>query len=290
MAKWLRLCLYSLFLVGAASFLCSGSQGSLRIFSVSVKTINVLRSSRGSRSALFSTSLMGVVLMARTMALSATFWTLSSLLLLAFEVIAQEAVILHNGMDCSCVDPSQDFCVSSQVVPASYFRRPSFLTDLAATASRCVFHVSNVTPRKVGLSTYCAGMSSIFSITFYFTVESEKRIACVLLQLISTHHSFAQELTLLMVSCLTCVAVDVCSAEVHAARSSACREFVTLGGRVLTMSFTYRRNRVGERTLPCGTPSFSLSSLLSDPSNFTLTILWWRKLLILLYIWPETPA
>ena len=33
-----------------------------------------------------------------------------------------------------------------------------------------------------------------------------------------------------------------------------------LGGRVLTLSFTYRRNRAGERTLPCGTLSFSLIS------------------------------
>ena len=53
-----------------------------------------------------------------------------------------------------------------------------------------------------------------------------------------------------MVSCITCVSVEVCWAEVHAARPSACREFVTLGGKVLTMLFTYRRNRVGERTLP----------------------------------------
>ena len=139
------------------------------------------------------------------------------------------------------------------VVPSSFFRRPSFLTDLAATASRCVFqvrHVSRVTPRKVGLSTCGTGMSSSFSISFSFTVESEKSVACVLLQLIAMHHSSAQELTLLMVSCMTCVAVEVCSAEVHEARSSPCREFVTLGGRVLTMSFTYRRNRVGERTLP----------------------------------------
>ena len=164
-----------------------------------------------------------------------------------------------------------------QVVPASFFRRPSFLTDLTAPASRCVFHVrrvSSVTPRKVGLSTCGPGMSSSFSITFSFTVESEKSVACVLLQLISTHLSSAQELTLLMVSCMTCVAVEVRSAEVHATKLSACREFVTLGGRVLTMSFTYRRNRVGERTLPCGTPSLSLISLLSDPSSFTLAILW----------------
>ena len=85
-----------------------------------------------------------------------------------------------------------------QVVPASFFRRPSFLTDLAATASRCVFHVrhvSSVTPRKVGLSTCGTGMSSSFSITFSFTVESERSVACVLLQLISMHHSSAQELT-----------------------------------------------------------------------------------------------
>ena len=38
-------------------------------------------------------SLMGVVYMAPTMALSATFWTLSSLLLLAFEAVAQEVVV-----------------------------------------------------------------------------------------------------------------------------------------------------------------------------------------------------
>ena len=112
-----------------------------------------------------------------------------------------------------------------QVVPSSFFRRPSFLTDLAATTSGCVFHlrrVSRVTPRKVGLS----GVSSSFSTTFSFTVESEKSVACVLLQLISMHHSSDQELILLMVSCMTCVAVAVCSAVVHEAKSSACREFV----------------------------------------------------------------
>ena len=92
LAKWLRLCLFSLFLVGAASFLWSGWPGSLLIFSVWVRTLNVLRSSRGSRSALFSISLMGVVFMAPTMALNATFWTLSSLLLLVFEAVAQEVV------------------------------------------------------------------------------------------------------------------------------------------------------------------------------------------------------
>ena len=167
--------------------------------------------------------------------------------------------IVHDGMDCSCVDSSQDVCVSS---PGCVHQ---FLIDLAATASRCVFHVrwvSSLTPRKVGFSTCGTGMFSSFSITFSFTVESEKSVAYVLLQLISLHHSFAQELTLLMVSCMTCAAVEVCSAEVHAARWIACREFVTLGGRVLTLSFTYRRNRVGERTLPCGTPSLSLITLL----------------------------
>ena len=68
LTKWLRLCLFSLFLVRAVSLLWSGSPGSLRIFSVWVRTLNVLRSSRGSRSALFSISLMGVVFMAPTMA------------------------------------------------------------------------------------------------------------------------------------------------------------------------------------------------------------------------------
>ena len=163
-----------------------------------------------------------------------------------------------------------------QVVPVSFFRSPSFLTDLAATASRCDFHLrrmSSVTLRKVGLSTCGTGISSSFSITFSFTVENEKSVACVLLQLISMHHLSAQELTLLMVSCMICVAVEVCSAEVHSTKSSACREFVTVGGRVLTVSFTYR-SRVVERTLPCGTPSLSLISLLSDPSSFTLATLW----------------
>ena len=110
--------------------------------------------------------------------------------------------------------------------------------------------------------------------------------ALVLLQLISMHHSIAQELTLLMVSCMTCVAVEVCSAEVHAARSSACREFMTVGGRVLTLSFTYRRNGVGERTLPCGTPSLSLISLLRDPSSFTLAVLWEKESKLFIRIIP----
>ena len=42
--------------------------------------------------------------------------------------------------------------------------------------------------------------------------------------------------------------------------------FITRGGRVLTVSFMYRRNRVGKRTLHCRTPSLSLISLLRDPS------------------------
>ena len=212
------------------------------------------------------------------MALNATFWTLSSLLLLAFEAVAQEVVAYSiMGRTAPVLTLHRMFVSPPQVVPASFFRRPSFLTDLAATASRCVFHVrhvSSMTPRKVGLFTCGTGMSSSFSITFSFTVESEKSVACVLLQLISMHHSSAQKFTLLMVSCMICVAVEMCSAEVHAAKSSACREFVTLGGRVLTMSFTYRRNSVGERTLLCWTPSLSLISLLSDPSSFTLATLW----------------
>ena len=127
--------------------------------------------------------------------------------------------------------------------------------------------LGRVTPRKVRLSTCGTGMSSSFSITFSFIVKCEKSFAGVLLRLIPMHHSSAQELTLLMVLCMTCVAVEVCSAEVHAARLSAYREFVTLGGRVLTMSFTYVRNRVGERTLPFGTPLLSLITLLSDASK-----------------------
>ena len=131
-----------------------------------------------------------------------------------------------------------------QVVRASFFVLFCFvclfvfLTDLAATASRCVFHVrrvSRVIARKVGLSTCGTGMLSSFSITFSFTVESEKSVACVLLQLISMHHSFAQEFTLSMASCMTSVAVEVYSAEVHSARSSACR--------VLIMSFYIQKEQ-----------------------------------------------
>ena len=61
--------------------------------------------------------------------------------------------------------------------------------------------MSIVTPKKVELSTCGTGMSSSFVVTFSFTVESEQSVACVLLQLISMHHSSAQELTLLMISC-----------------------------------------------------------------------------------------
>ena len=91
LSKWFRLCLFSLFLVGAVS-LWSRWPGSLLIFFVWVQTLNVLWSSRGSRSVLFSFSMVGVVFMAPTMACNGTFWTLSSLLLLALEVVAQEVV------------------------------------------------------------------------------------------------------------------------------------------------------------------------------------------------------
>ena len=73
LAKWLRLCLFSLFSVGTVSFLWSGWPGSLRIFSVWVRNLHVLWSSRGSRSALVSISLMGIIFMAPTMALMRHF-------------------------------------------------------------------------------------------------------------------------------------------------------------------------------------------------------------------------
>ena len=64
--------------------------------------------------------------------------------------------------------------------------------------------VSRVTPREADLTTLGTGMSCSFSVTFSFTTESAKSVAYVLLQLISMHHSSAQELTLLMVSCIVC--------------------------------------------------------------------------------------
>ena len=177
--------------------------------------------------------------------------------------------------------PSHAVPVNSfRSVPVSFFWRPCFLTVLVATAFRGAFHVRHVfkvTPRKAGLSTCGRGTFSSFSVTFSFTIESAKSVACVLLQLISMHHASGQELTLLMASCITCVAVEVCSAEVQSVRPSTCTEFVTLGGSrlgALRMSFTYRRNRFYEGTLPCGTPSLSFISLLSDPSSFTLAVLW----------------
>ena len=141
---------------------------------------------------------------------------------------------------------------TAQVLPASSLKAHSFRNDLEEAVSKCVFHVrraSTLTPRKDGLSTCGTHMLSIFSVRRV----SGKSVACALLQLISMHRSFDRELTLLAVSCMTYAALGVCSVEVQAARSSACREFVTLSGRVLTMSFTHKRNRVGERTLPCGT-------------------------------------
>ena len=90
----------------SSQFCVEQMTGSLRIFSIWVRTLNVLRSSKGSGSALFSISLICVVFIAPTMARS-TFWTLSSLL------GPGGCGILHNGTDCSCIDPSQDVCVSS---------------------------------------------------------------------------------------------------------------------------------------------------------------------------------
>ena len=72
LAKWSRLCLFSLCLVGTASLLWNRWPGSLRTFSVWVRTSCVLQSSGISRSALFSISSMGVVFMAPTMARSVT--------------------------------------------------------------------------------------------------------------------------------------------------------------------------------------------------------------------------
>ena len=119
-AKWLRFCLFSLFLVVVTS-LWSGWPGSLQIFSVWIRTLNVLWSSRDSRSAVFSISLMGVVFMAQRIAHSATFWTSSTLLLLAFEAVAQEVCgIPYDGTDCSCVDPWHDVCMSPTSFPSQF--------------------------------------------------------------------------------------------------------------------------------------------------------------------------
>ena len=128
-----ELCFFNLSLVGAASLEWMTNQSP--IFSVWVRTLNVLRISRGSRSALFSISLMGVVFMAPAKARSATFWTLSSLLLLAFEAVAQE-VVAYSMMGRTAMYTLRSMFVSlPQFVPASFSVRPSFLIDLAATAS-----------------------------------------------------------------------------------------------------------------------------------------------------------
>ena len=92
LAKWLRPCFFYRFLVGAASLLWSRWPGSLRTFSTWVRISNIVNSFKGSRSVFISISSTGVVFMASTMACSTAFWTLFSLLLLAFEAVAQEVV------------------------------------------------------------------------------------------------------------------------------------------------------------------------------------------------------
>ena len=67
-------------------------------------------------------------------------------------------------------------------------------------------------------------------------MKSVKSVTCVLPQLTATHYPPAQEFPVLMVSCMTCVALKVCLAKVQAARASVCLEFVRVSLlRVLAM-------------------------------------------------------
>ena len=102
-------------------------------------------------------------------------------------------------------------------VPVSFFRRLRFVMDLAAVASMCGFHVmrvSRVAQRNFGFSTCSTTASFSFSPTLSLVLESDNRIVCVLLQLISMNHPSAQELITLTVFYIETEAV-------HTARSSA---------------------------------------------------------------------
>ena len=84
---WLRLCRFSLFLVRLFNFVCNGS---LLTFSANTRVLNSFPASSGSRSAVFSISVIGVVIMASGMVLSPVFWTLSSLPLLVLDAVIYE--------------------------------------------------------------------------------------------------------------------------------------------------------------------------------------------------------
>ena len=64
------------------------------------------------------------------MASCVTFWTLSCLLLLAFEAVAQE-VLAYTTMGWDGLLLGRMFVSASQVVSASFLSRHSFLTDFA---------------------------------------------------------------------------------------------------------------------------------------------------------------
>ena len=84
---WPRLCLLSLHF---GLFEWSGWDGSLLAFSECTKTLYCLLDSSGSRLAVISNSVTGVVFMAPRMISGPKFWTLSSLLLLVLEAIIHD--------------------------------------------------------------------------------------------------------------------------------------------------------------------------------------------------------
>ena len=104
LAKWLRLCLFSTFLVGAASLLWSGWPRSFRIFSVWVRTLNVLRS--------YLFHLLDKRFYCTNNGSQCNSLHFVQLALVSFwSGDPGGCGISHDETDCSCVDPSQDVCV-----------------------------------------------------------------------------------------------------------------------------------------------------------------------------------
>ena len=149
--------------------------------------------------------------------------------------------------------------------------------------------LSKVTPRYVVLSVCCNSTSSNIIFICLAFVDNVNSVVNDFVLLIFTHQSCVLLDNMLAASCSLSCAVVAYSSLHHSTRSSAYIAHFTASGSCLIRSLMKIRNRVSDRTPPCGTPCLRRTFLLFMLSTVTLALRLCRYDLIHLYIFPPIP-
>ena len=174
------------------------------------------------------------------MVLRPRFWTRSSLLFVNLAAaIQEEGEYSRTGLTAPVYTVLSILELAPHLVPDSFLITASRPMSLSSISSRCGFQVrrgSSFTPRNVGMSTWGRYSSPALISTLSFTVDSEKTVATVLDLFSWSPQLSVHSWICSTVFCILYVAVVVCSAVLHIARSSACRELETWRGIAFVMS------------------------------------------------------